>query len=47
MLPARQRNYDASLVDYLKSRMLAGTTHVDLMDGVENITRGQVSTILK
>jgi hypothetical protein len=37
-LPARKRNYETkSLYEYLKSRAIAGTTHVDLIEGMQKL----------
>lgn len=41
-LPARQRNYSAPLLSYLRSRAIAGTTHLDLIQGVEKVSGGKV-----
>lgn len=41
--PARQRDYDTrSLHAYLLSRVKAGTTHADLIDGVAKLSGGEV-----
>eukprot|EP00873_Tetraselmis_striata_P039093 jgi/Tetstr1/459357/TSEL_000426.t1 len=42
--PARQRDYDTrSLHGYLLSRVKAGTTHADLIEGVSQLSGGEVS----
>jgi hypothetical protein len=42
IIPARQRDYDtSSLVDYIISRAKAGTTHIDLVQGI-NILCGEI-----
>jgi hypothetical protein len=43
ILPARLRNYEAPLVEYLISRIKAGTIHQDLIDGITSISNNKVS----
>lgn len=40
LVPARLRDYDAPLMGYLRSRALAGTTHLDLIHGIERVSNG-------
>ena len=42
LAPARLRQYDAPLLPYLESRARAGTTHLDLMRAVEDLSGGLV-----
>ena len=42
LAPARLRQYQAPLLEYLTSRSLAGTTHLDLIDAVTVLSGGQV-----
>ena len=45
-VPARQRRYDSpDLVDYLLSRAQAGTTHADLLSGVEALSGGSLGGV--
>ncbi|GAX81001.1 hypothetical protein CEUSTIGMA_g8436.t1 [Chlamydomonas eustigma] len=46
LAPARVRNYDAPLVEYLISRAKAGTTHADLIQAVHQLSSGTVSGLL-
>ena len=39
----RQRDSLAPLPEYLMSRIKAGSTHKDLIGGIENVTQGEVS----
>ena len=39
----RQRDILAPLPEYLMSRSVAGSTHEDLIRGIENVTQGEVS----
>ncbi|XP_076067840.1 uncharacterized protein LOC143040602 isoform X2 [Oratosquilla oratoria] len=41
-IPTRLRAEKAQVVEYLFSRSVAGTTHVDLIEGVTKLTRGAV-----
>ena len=40
----RQRDSLAPLPEYLMSRSVAGSTHKDLIRGIENVTQGEVSS---
>ena len=43
LAPARLRQYDAPLLSYLESRARAGTTHLDIMRAVSDLSEGSVA----